>query len=471
MTGTLFFLFRSIQLPLAFTIFTGYNDWKRKKIKKTRLSNEDLKQHEDKLSSLLSQPWFARKVFESVRLDTEGLLHAIHKYSEYLKQQTSTIKEVHHSLHPQRSPETNVCMNLLPVVITRSTDYTQICNELSSKPDYFPVCVNDFAPSDRYTRRHWIDNLSFPYKVMLMKYPYGNRLGTLSFVWKVLDEADEIRHAQVILQVTEQCAMYSTREMKRDFIDKYNSLVATPKSVLRCIFNDLTGDSSSAPTQAQKIIDEKVASAVLTIGDPDILLDLRKLNGNPKATLFDDFWTELSLFLEELTPAVDDRRHGEVLHMPIAVSVRHLRDVLTERLSLKFPYQVKAIPSEEWIRLQFWPRNPYEHSSLHHTGRFNVKQKVQIRQQRKDHQDSKYCSVILKYARQMYRDVVTYMSVDDKAIIPKGEPGLPIAATSRRHNSSLVLGTASLEALDHDFHIHGIVPSVTFVDDIPETPH
>ena len=101
-------------------------------------------------------------------------------------------------------------MNLLPVVITRSTDYTQICNELSSKPDYFPVCVNDFAPSDRYIRHHWIDNLSFPYKVMLMKYPYGNRLGTLSFVWKALDEADETRHAQIILQVTEQCAMYST---------------------------------------------------------------------------------------------------------------------------------------------------------------------------------------------------------------------------------------------------------------------
>ena len=100
--------------------------------------------------------------------------------------------------------------------------------------------------------------------------------------------------------------------MKRDFIDKYNSLVATSKSVLRCIFNDLTGDSSSAPTQAQKIIDERVANAVLAIGDPDILLDLRKLNGNPKATLFDDFWIELSLFLEELTPAVDDRRHGEV---------------------------------------------------------------------------------------------------------------------------------------------------------------
>ena len=59
------------------------------------------------------------------------------------------------------------------------------------------------------------------------------------------------------------------------------------------------------------------------------------------------------------------------------------------------------------------------------------------------------------------------MSVDDEASIPVGEPSLPIAATSRRHNSSLVLGTASLEALDHDFHWN--CTSVTYVVDIPET--
>ena len=72
-------------------------------------------------------------------------------------------------------------------------------------------------------------------------------------------------------------------------------------------------------------MDERVAKAVLSVGDPDVLIDLRKLNGNPTSTHFDDFWAKLSLFLEEVTPAVDDRRHGEVLHMPIAISVRYLR--------------------------------------------------------------------------------------------------------------------------------------------------
>lgn len=88
---------------------------------------------------------------------------------------------------------------------------------------------------------------------------------------------------------------------------------------------------------AQKIVNEQVAKAVLSLADPEIILDLRQLNGNPKSTHFDDFWTELSHFLEEVNPAVDDHRHGETLHMPIAVSVRHLREVIVERLSQKFP--------------------------------------------------------------------------------------------------------------------------------------
>ena len=60
------------------------------------------------------------------------------------------------------------------------------------------------------------------------------------------------------------------------------------------------------------------------------------------------------------------------------------------------------------------------------------------------------------------------MSVDDKAIIPVGESDLPIVATNQRHNRSLVPNAAQLGALDHDFHIHGIVPSVAFFD-VPES--
>ena len=62
------------------------------------------------------------------------------------------------------------------------------------------------------------------------------------------------------------------------------------------------------------------------------------------------------------------------------------------------------------------------------------------------------------------------MSVDDKAIVPVGEPNAPISTGVCGHNRSLVPSQGpQLEALDHDFHLHGIVPSVAFHVDIPES--
>ena len=62
------------------------------------------------------------------------------------------------------------------------------------------------------------------------------------------------------------------------------------------------------------------------------------------------------------------------------------------------------------------------------------------------------------------------ISVDDKAIIPVGEPKYPVSTGVRGHNRSMVISStpiAQLKALDHDFHIAGIIPSVAFFPNIP----
>ena len=81
------------------------------------------------------------------------------------------------------------------------------------------------------------------------------------------------------------------------------------------------------------MVDENVTKALLQLDDPDIILDLRSVNGKAKCNVFDLFWDELKLYLDETTLAVDERRHGEVMHMPFAISIRHLCDVITERLN------------------------------------------------------------------------------------------------------------------------------------------
>lgn len=187
---------------------------------------------------------------------------------------------------------------------------------------------------------------------------------------------------------------------------------------------------------AEQGVNERVAKALVHLDDPDILLDLRKLNGKVKSTAFDPFWDELQLYLDELNPAVDERRHSTVLHMPIAISIRHLRDIISGCLVLKFPGEEKDIPGLEWIRYQFWPRNPYSSSALRYTGNFAVKFGIQCRQMRKSHTDAHYVNALLQYVKGFcvkFKDFCQYISADDKAIIPVGEPDLPISTGVRGH--------------------------------------
>ena len=66
------------------------------------------------------------------------------------------------------------------------------------------------------------------------------------------------------------------------------------------------------------------------------------------------------------------------------------------------------------------------------------------------------------------KSLVRMISVDDKAIIPVGEPRFPVSAGARGHNRSLMSVDGPQNcALDHDFHVHGIISSVSFIVDIP----
>ena len=81
-------------------------------------------------------------------------------------------------------------------------------------------------------------------------------------------------------------------------------------------------------------------------------------------------------------------------------------------------------------------------------------------------------SAILQYTKAFtveFSSYCQYISVDDKAIIPVGEPDGPVATGVRGHNGSLVsVDSPQLLALDHDFHAYGLVPSVAFFVTTPE---
>ena len=94
---------------------------------------------------------------------------------------------------------------------------------------------------------------------------------------------------------------------------------------------------------------------------------------------------------------------------------------------------------------------------------------------RKSHPDARYVAVILQYVKHFavsLTEHIIMLSLDDKAIIPVGEPDNPISTGVHGHHRSLVtLGGPTLAALDHDSHLFGIVPSVSLVIEIPDSPN
>lgn len=103
------------------------------------------------------------------------------------------------------------------------------------------------------------------------------------------------------------------------------------------------------------------------------------------------------MYFDEMTLALDERRHGNVLNMPLATSIRQLQEVVTERLKKKFPKSNPRIPSHA---------NPFTGKAIRYTGRFKVKCGVQVRQLRKDHPDCHYVSALLQYVEALLYSTV-----------------------------------------------------------------
>ena len=91
------------------------------------------------------------------------------------------------------------------------------------------------------------------------------------------------------------------------------------------------------------------------------------------------------------------------------------------------------IPSEQWLRLQFWPKNKTNKIALQYAGKMDVKFMVQARQTRKWHEDAHYSAALFRYLQEyaiMFKAYTTLVFMDDKHHC-NGEPGSPVSAVDR----------------------------------------
>ena len=174
---------------------------------------------------------------------------------------------------------------------------------------------------------------------------------------------------------------------------------------------------------------------MVDLGDPSLIFDLRHLNPG-RISRYEEFWEAAAQYIADVAEtAVDDRRHDPVLHLATAMSTSHLLKEVKKRLDVLAKSEVPC-PSEQWLRLQFWPADPSRRSSLQYTGRLKIKYQVQARQIRKQHEDAHYCSALLKYLKEMavlYRSHTTFVSMDDKHKVSLADT----CACSQKANSTL----------------------------------
>ena len=134
------------------------------------------------------------------------------------------------------------------------------------------------------------------------------------------------------------------------------------------------------------------------------------------------------MYLSECT-AVHQHRHDEVTYMTKEISVHDL----VEQVAKRCP-ESTAIPSEQGVRLQFWPKNPRMKATSQYTKRLPVKITVHKRQFSQNHMDSHYCAAIFRYVCQyavLFRDSSLFLRLDDKHRVKVGEPGAPVASAAR----------------------------------------
>ena len=167
--------------------------------------------------------------------------------------------------------------------------YLSLNEAVSSSENYEIVNVDNFCPTDRFERRKYIKNLRLSKPVMLYRVSFGGSVWTLNFVWKVLDEDSPERSTQnsrVVGKILKSLPKFSTRAMRREFINKYEKYVKAPRSLLRQLYHELTDTEEVSANKAQHEVNNRAMEILLNGNDTYLLFDMRTMRGRDVDTKF-----------------------------------------------------------------------------------------------------------------------------------------------------------------------------------------
>jgi hypothetical protein len=456
-------------VPSAFDEYQGFLDIKRRKIKEQAMKSNELKGHADTLMSVLLRPLMNSSVkWRLFRDDIQSLAQCLTSYSKYLDKQLAATTDNHQQLHPVRSVSDCCTVQECTKVLNVGEQYQLLDSKVKTAAG-MPLAFDEesmlLKPFENNTQRfRFFEHIHLSVAVDMLKYaPGGSHNIVVCFVEVPEDRSEPQKQTDAgrfVAAMMPQLPVFHTRRMKQNFKQQIQNIAVIKPSAVDLIYKELAWDASAA---SNPDIQQRLHSMFL--GENSLIADLRHLNPGRPNDRFDVFFTNLETVVNDVT-AEDERRHN-VAHLARWMSVKDLVSQASKLCSPGTP-----IPSNALVRLQFTPRNPYCHTALSFTSRYNVQYKIQRRQLRISHPDDHYCAALLKYLKCLavkLGPTCKLFFCDDKAKVPLGEPDVMLS-TGVRGKLSLAPSQTTLVAADHDVHHKGsLTPSVLLDCDVPET--
>ena len=433
------------------------------------MNAQDLKNHSTALFGILTLSFVS--TWGDLKSEFENLALCFNAYASFLDKNNNEQKRRQELTHPVREVGSHALLYQIPAAEFVNSKYSILDTALSQLSFYEFLFIdeeihvqNKFC--NAFERYDFIRNIGLSFNVNMLKYDPGGSLGATVFLWKVPEERAVNDILNATLKVTEKLKdrlpEFHTRRMRKEFVDRYCGLhsVTVPKFILRSIYSELSLNASS---DQNPTVDSRVRQAILA-EDPDMVLDLRHLNKGRPGETFQPFFDILAAKIEEIT-AADERRHN-IEHLSKFLSVKDLINDVRADLPAD-----SLIPSESTVLFSFAPKNAYINTARLYKSKIPLQFKVQTRQLRLSHPDEHFCAALYKYMRQFahkFRDITTFVSIDDKSKIDLGEPG-QYTSTGVRGKKSLIPVSSTLSALDHDVSSKGsLTPSVVLNVSVPE---
>lgn len=376
-----------------FRTLTDSKSYINKQLK--NLNGNKLAHHHKNIEALLRTPIFQTRRFEALASELSQLNDCIGGYSAYLLRQV-TISQINHSRLTQL--DTNREIIFIPANVSSGKShfllYKTLIDALEKLNFFEPLNLYTIASTDPLTRYRWIVGISLPIPV----YVYKLKHKSVAFIWKIDTNEDiERKNLDIISQIDSNLPIFHTRAMKNKALALFKNTRTWSKEKITTLYNIITGGETADRQESMNTIEEKIIKGM----EIEQIFDEEETECHMRQGKFENFWKSVDSLIDEHTTP-HERRHGSLSYIsPIAPSLRSLMDMSRQKMIELFPGDKNnAVPSFEWFRRQFTPRNIYTNIANTHTGRFNATFGLQQRLLRKSHPDQHYGAKQLCYFKE-----------------------------------------------------------------------